>query len=188
MLNIDLFNHAAIHILRLCGSDENVNVADIKEIEKKFDIQYIAPLDMKQTSFSDNVFDACITTNTLEHIPKQDIINIMNELKRVVRNKGIISFVIDYSDHYAHTDRNIGRLNFLRYSSQQFQRWNHRVHYQNRLRHYDYAGIFRNAGLQVLKEDALQFAEPPADISNEFRLDDPTLSATKGVFVLSVDK
>ena len=59
-----------------------------------------------------------------------------------LKKNGMISAIIDYSDHYAHTDPAIGLLNFLNYSSDDWKKYNHESHYQNRLRHYEYIDIF----------------------------------------------
>jgi SAM-dependent methyltransferase len=144
----------------------------------------MAPLDLRASSFTDGAFDACISTNTLEHIPGSDIVKIFTELRRVVRHDGLLSAVIDYSDHYAHTDARIGPLNYLQYSSAEFAKYNHSVHYQNRLRHYDYLRIFKELGYAIVEDQALDCATPPRRIAAEFDSSHPTLCATRGIFLL----
>ena len=51
----------------------------------------------------------------LEHIPKDSIKKIFIELRRILKKDGVVCATIDYTDHYAHTDKNIGLLNFLSY-------------------------------------------------------------------------
>jgi hypothetical protein len=124
----------------------------------------------------------------LEHIPRDSIIGIFTELKRIVRPGGLISAVIDYSDHYAHTDGSISLLNFLRLSGREFDKYNHRVHFQNRLRHYDYEEIFAGLGFEILRNEPLNSVELPSIVSEDFRSDSPTISCTKGIFLLKVVK
>lgn len=183
-IDIKLVNNAAMQISEFAPKLSDPSVANLEELYNKYNIKYIAPLDMRNTKFEDNEFDGCVSTNTLEHIPKEDIIEIFKELKRIIRSGGIISALIDYSDHYAHTDSNIDLLNYLKFSSAEFKKYNHRNHYQNRLRHYHYADIFKNLGYEIVEQECTNFGEPPNKISSEFNQNDPTVFATRGVFVL----
>ena len=149
-----------------------------------YDIVYRAPCDAGATGFQAASFDACISTDTLEHIPPADITRICGELRRLLRPGGLVSAVIDYSDHYAHTDPRIGRLNFLQFSDAAFARHNHSVHYQNRLRHADYLALFRRAGFEVLKAEPSGHVAPPSRIDPRFDATDPDMTATVGVFLL----
>ncbi len=188
MLDLDQVNEAALQFSQLCSNIEFKRMADIADIERNYGVRYLAPLDVRSAPFQDNSFDACISTYTLEHIPEEDIITIFKELRRVISPQGLISAVIDYSDHYSHTDREIGDLNYLQYSAEEFRRFNHKVHYQNRLRHYSYCNIFDALKFKVLRSDAYDFAQPPAKLSPEFERENPTLCATRGIFLLQVEK
>ena len=61
------------------------------------------------------VFDSCISSTTLEHLSLKQLSDTFLRLKKIIKKDGIISSLIDYSDHYSHTDRNIGALNFLKF-------------------------------------------------------------------------
>ncbi len=185
MIDISQFDDAARQISTFSDVPYH-RVNTLSDIEAKYAIRYIAPFDVTQTDYSDGTFDACISTNTLEHIPEESIVSIFRELKRIIRPGGLISAVIDYSDHYAHTDRNISYLNFLTFSAAEFARHNHSVHYQNRLRHSDYERIFTNLGFEVLRNETLNPVELPEHVSSEFDTKNPTITATKGIFLLAV--
>ena len=187
MLDISQFNDAAKQIAQITDQP-SVNVSSTDDIKHCYQIDYLAPVDLTKSDFDDNSFDACISTNTLEHIPRKSIIGIFEELKRIIRNDGIISAVIDYSDHYSHTDKSISKLNFLSYTSDKFKKHNHRTHYQNRLRHYDYVEIFESLGLEILKKEALNKVPPPSKISKEFDTRKDNVFATQGIFLLRVRK
>lgn len=151
----------------------------------KYGIWYRAPYDASSTDIGDSTLDACISTNTLEHIPPQSIENIFNELYRVLKPTGIVSAKIDYSDHYAHTDKNISLFNYLKYSNKEWKKYNHNCHYQNRLRHYEYIKIFKVAGFDVIDEELI-FDEKniPADITELYKEKDMTWQATSAHIVL----
>ena len=128
-----------------------------KPIAKRSDlnaygIDYMAPFDASNTGFRDKFFDVCVSTNTLEHIPKETLIKIFFELNRTLKDSGIVSLVIDYSDHYSHTDNSIGPLNYLNYTESEWAKLNHDCHFQNRLRHYDYIEILKHCGFQIIEE------------------------------------
>jgi SAM-dependent methyltransferase len=184
MLNIDLVNEAASQITNRYSFKAHETITCIADIERYYRVRYFAPFDATKTNFKDNAFDSCISTNTLEHIPVHTIVSIFRELRRIIRPGGLISAIIDYSDHYAHTDSNIGPLNFLQYSAEKFKKHNCNIHYQNRLRHYDYARIFEAMGYQCLRSEDSNIAPPPTWISPEFDQSEPSLCALSGVFLL----
>lgn len=117
-------------------------------------IDYWAPCDMRATAFPAGSIAAVMSTNTLEHVPLDDITKIMREILRVLRPGGLCSLVIDYSDHYSHTDCKIHEYNFLRYSGSAWRLMSPPNHYQNRLRHSDYVRIFQDAGFEVRIKEA----------------------------------
>lgn len=166
MADLDLIC-AAVADLRALGLNLPNPPSDRLDL-RRFGIQYIAPLDMRATPFADSSFDCCISTNTLEHIPAQSIREIFAELRRVIRPGGLVGAQIDYSDHYAHTDPNIGLANYLRFSDARWRRHNHSNHYQNRLRHVHYGRIAAEAGFQCLFDEASKPCNPwPSDARPE---------------------
>ena len=50
---------------------------------------------------------------------------------------------------------NISLLNYLRFTNHQWKKYNHKFHYQNRLRHYEYINIFKNTGFTVVEENLI---------------------------------
>jgi hypothetical protein len=166
MIDIDLVNHS-IDFIKNNGIDHAEKIDSIDDLKEKYGIEYIAPADMRHTNFPDGHFDACISTNTLEHIPRDDISAIWKECRRVLSNEGIVSAKIDYSDHYAHTDPAIGRLNFLQFSDAQWRRFNHRCHYQNRLRHNHHIELLEENGFAIEHERSENPQEPEDGILAE---------------------
>lgn len=120
---------------------------------KQLGISYRAPFDMRKCDLQANSVAAVISTNTLEHIPEADIQKILKECYRLLRTEGVCSFKIDYSDHYAHTDRHISKFNFLKYSDFVWHLLSPPDHFQNRLRHCDYAKMFIDSGFRILEEE-----------------------------------
>jgi hypothetical protein len=63
--------------------------------------------------------------------------------------------LIDNSDHWEHTDKSLSRVDFLRYDREILWRVANlsQQHYQNRLRHSDYARLFQDHGFEILMAD-----------------------------------
>lgn len=183
MIDLRLADSAARQISTLRDGRPYQPIARLYDLQC-YGIEYHAPCDAGNTGYALGSFDACISTNTLEHIPALDIERILAELRRILRRAGLISAVIDYSDHYAHTDASIGRLNFLQFSDKEFEKHNHGVHYQNRLRHDDYLALFRGAGFGVLRAQPMHHLPPPPTVAPRFDTANPNTFATVGIFLL----
>ena len=188
MIDLDLVEIVRQKLIEIVRLKSKVRIKNIKDLEY-YGIYYKAPYDSTKTNLPDKSIDACISTNTLEHISKSDIIAILSELQRILKDEGIISAIIDYSDHYAHTDNNISLLNFLKFTPEKWRRYNHNIHYQNRLRHYEFIDIFKNAGFNVIKEELI-YAEKniPSDILNSYKNFNPNWKATSAHIILKKAK
>ena len=93
--------------------------------------------------------DLFVSNNTLEHIPKDVLVGIFREFRRVGRRDSVMAHHIDLSDHYAGFDPSITVYNFLRFSERRWRLFNNRLHYQNRLRISDYRCIHVEAGWEL---------------------------------------
>ena len=184
MLDLELVEMARNSLSTMIALKTNTKIVEEEDLEK-YGIRYKAPADASKSELPDRIVDACISTNTLEHIPKEKILKIFHELHRILKDSGIVSAKIDYSDHYAHTDKNISLLNYLKYSEREWQKYNHSSHHQNRLRHYDYIAIFQSTGFELV-EETLTFAEHniPSQISTQFSGKDENWKATSAHVVL----
>jgi len=184
MIDLDLVNKAKELLLLQTALKSRKDINAVDDL-KSYGITYRSPYDAARTDLDDKCLDACISTNTLEHIPVESIKQIFLELSRILKDTGIVSAKIDYSDHYAHTDSSISLLNYLYYSDAEWQKYNHGCHYQNRLRHNDYKQIFGACGFSVVEEE-LHYGEGnvPLDLIEKFRGEDESWSATAAYFVL----
>jgi SAM-dependent methyltransferase len=121
-----------------------------------YGIDYIAPCDARETKIKENSVDFISSTNTLEHIPPRDIVLILKECHRLLKPNGILSFLIDYKDHYSYCDSGIGPYNFLQYSASEWKIYNPPFHYQNRLRHSDYCAIVAECWFDIEQEVSIE--------------------------------
>jgi predicted SAM-dependent methyltransferase len=144
-------------ILRIPGELLNETSSDwIRLLRSTYGIEYLAPCDARTTGLESSSVDAITSTNTLEHIPAKDIRLILRECRRLLRKDGLMSFIIDYQDHYSYADRRITAYNFLKYSESRWRWYNPAFHHQNRLRHSDYLNLFREEGFEVIEQSITQ--------------------------------
>ena len=129
------------------------------QLKQYYGIEYLAPCDARNTHLESSSINFITSTNTLEHIPRQDIQAILKECHRLLKPNGIMSFIIDYQDHYSFFDKNISVYNFLRYSDFTWKIFNPSLHYQNRLRHKDYLNLIKSAGFTILEEHLNKITE-----------------------------
>jgi len=127
-------------------------LAAVSELETRFGIYYRAPCDARATGLPAQSLDCVTSSNTLEHIPEAEIRAILRECHRCLRDDGVMSFLIDYQDHYSYFDQGISGYNFLQYSDRSWSYYNPSLHYQNRLRHKDYLALFEDTGWEILEE------------------------------------
>jgi hypothetical protein len=140
-------------------------------LRQEYRIRYCAPADARRTGLETGSVDFFCSTSTLEHIPPHDITAIMVECLRLASTRALLSFVIDYHDHYCTDDPNITRVNFYKYSDFTWRFLNPSNHYQNRLRHSDYERIFADCGLVSLESRAIvpEIAINDAHLAARFR-------------------
>lgn len=123
----------------------------LPELMEMCHIQYIAPGDAAATGLPDDSVDIHTSFTVYEHIPATVLEAITLEGNRIVRNDGLFIHGIDYSDHFAHSDSSISRINFLQYSQSEWDRLaGNRYMYMNRLRHDDYVELFERCGQKHL--------------------------------------
>jgi ubiquinone/menaquinone biosynthesis C-methylase UbiE len=143
----------------------------LEQLQDYYGIKYLAPFDARDTQLAVSSVDCITSTNTLEHIPLGDIKAILRECRRILKDDGLMSFRIDYQDHYSYFDGSISAYNFLQYSERQWKVFNPALHYQNRLRHRDYLALVTEAGFSVLEENVESPSAEDLRVLRDIRLD-----------------
>ena len=89
------------------------------------------------------------SNSVLEHVPPEVIDAMYAESMRVLSPRGVMFHSVNCGDHYAYVDRNVHQLNYLRYSDEEWQRWNNAFLYQNRLRAHWFVDGARRHGFDI---------------------------------------
>ena len=115
---------------------------------ERLGLTYLAPFDF--AGIPDHSVDVIVSRAVLEHVSPSGLQTLAAQCRRVLAAGGYVCHVVDNTDHYAHADRTIDYVNFLK-----FKDWQWRLLtlgplcYTNRLRHSDYRQLFECAGLRV---------------------------------------
>jgi len=152
-------------------------IDSLKKRPEKFlseaNIQYLAPSDAADTGLPGAGVDYHISNCVFEHIPRKNIERILKEAKRILKKDGITMLFIDLSDHFQHQDRGITRINFLRYSENEWDRIaDNEFAYCNRLRVNDYLLLFEGSGFDVCRKEVVVDNEARKSMENGFMVDE----------------
>ena len=143
--------------LLLDAARKGLGLAGILEL---FHVRYMAPMDASRLDLPEKSVDYLISYNVFEHIPPGVIDSILKEGSRVIRDDGLFVHRIDFSDHFAHQDKSINFVNYLRYDDSE---WGRIVHnhfmYMNRLRVDDMEELFERAGQRIVSSYPYQHPE-----------------------------
>jgi SAM-dependent methyltransferase len=121
-------------------------------LNKQFGIDYRAPCDASRNGLPSQSVDCITSTSTMEHIAPEQIRSILRECRRILRDDGVMSMLIDYDDHYSYFDSRISAYNHLQFSDRAWRVFNPPLHYQNRLRHRDFVEFFESEGFCVVQD------------------------------------
>jgi len=116
-----------------------------------FNVDYVAPGDARHTELPSASVDIHCSTNTFEHIPREDLLAILIEARRVLKPDGLAIHYVDPTDHFAHADQTQSPVRFLNLSERDIERYyRNRYAYQNLLFDDDYRELFDEAGLEIV--------------------------------------
>jgi SAM-dependent methyltransferase len=124
---------------------------EVTEDIEALGINYLAPVDAMGTGLPSASFDLVTSTDTLEHVPRPQLVPLLRECRRLLSPGGILTARIDYRDHYSYGDPALSPFHFLRYDNETWRRWNPPSHFQSRLRHRDHIEALAQAGFDVLE-------------------------------------
>lgn len=114
-------------------------------------IEYRCPADARTTGLPNRSLDAVLSSNVLEHIPRDIQQDIHRETSRILKPSGLAVHRFNPEDHFATVDKKITQGNFLQFSSRDWLWYGGSgLAFHNRLRGRDYREMFASAGLEIL--------------------------------------
>ena len=128
--------------------------AQPKRFLEKAGIEYLAPKDAAKTGLPAGSVHCHYSMTVLEHIPEAALCDILAEAGRILAPGGVALHFIDTSDHFQHQDRSIERINFLRYSDDEWRRLaGNQFGYCNRMRASDLLRLASSVGLIAVRTE-----------------------------------
>lgn len=149
-----------------------VKISDTSDLFNHFGIRWLAPIDARNTPFPSESFDFISNTDTLEHIPENDLTKILKECHRLLKPNGIMSCSAGLEDHYCYFDKTISHYNFLKFSDKTWTFFNPSIHFQNRLRYPDYIKLIKQSGFEIANRDVERPTDADVEILKHLRLAD----------------
>jgi SAM-dependent methyltransferase len=125
-------------------------VGNVQTLLKRAQVKYCAPADARETCLPPGSVDLIYSNSVMEHVPKDVILELMRESFRILRPGGLALHNVACNDHYAHMDRTISFVNYLRFTESQWSGWNNALQYQNRLRASEFLELAASGGLEVI--------------------------------------
>ena len=152
LAHIELVNFSAAYMANRLGVPAPIfkSWGDVD----RFGISYRAPALLQGAGLEPSSFDCFFSIDTLEHIPLQDLRQVLLAAKGLVSDEGIFVHLIDYGDHYARSDNGLSRFNFLTYSERDWLPFNSKLQYVNRVRHSQFLRLFEDIGMKRVRIEA----------------------------------
>ena len=126
----------------------------VPRILDRLGIQYVAPGDAARLPDKDGSFHLSFSMTVFEHVTPDALDELLAESHRLLDPDGFAAHLIDPSDHFAHQDPAIPRINFLRFSEREWRRWGgNEFSYCNRLRASQLERAFTDVGFHIERCD-----------------------------------
>lgn len=135
-----------------CMVDERASTSEILD---RFDMEYMAPVDITAGQWSGPQVDLVLSREVLEYLRPGAVGRLFSECGQILKANGAMCHIIDNSDHWEHVDRSLSRLNFLKYEDALWRCTGlNPLHYLNRLRHFEYVEKLEHHGYSVLVDES----------------------------------
>ncbi|QDU41079.1 hypothetical protein Mal4_54440 [Maioricimonas rarisocia] len=126
------------------------NTGDLAGLLDAMRVEYRYPGDARATGLPDSSIDLIVSSNVLEHIPRDVLAAIHHESVRILKPGGCAVHRFNPGDHFAVVDPEITTANFVQFSSRAWHWYGGSgLAYHNRLRAPEYERLFQSAGLEM---------------------------------------
>lgn len=152
-----------------------VRARTLPELLQTAAIRYLAPADgARLDSEPAESVDIVYSNSVFEHVRPEALGPLMCESWRLLKPGGITVHAVACNDHYAHFDKGISYVNYLRFPEAEWRRWNNPLNYQNRLRASDFLKAAEENGFEIVYQSrsvraGVREAISEMEIAPEFR-------------------
>jgi hypothetical protein len=108
--------------------------------------------DARRLELADASCDLAVSVDCLDEIAEPVLAGILAELRRVISPRGVVSLSLELADLYSYFDSRITAFNYMRFTDEEWARYDSPLTPQNRLRISDYRRLLRAAGFEVVHE------------------------------------
>ncbi len=129
----------------LAVDSKYTNWQSVSDILESCSAHYLTSGLSSLKSIPDNSVDFIFSQAVLEHIRRHEFLDVMKELRRIIKNTGYCSHMIDLKDHLG------GNLNHLRFSEKIWESdfMVKSGFYTNRIRYSEMLDLFQEANFQI---------------------------------------
>lgn len=132
--------------------DKIISVNCFKELYDILDLRYVIEESGSLNKFRTNSFDLIFSFQVLQHVLRENIEEVANNIFRTLKPEGFSIHQIGIGDNLSLYDKSECKKSYLRYSDTIWKRFfENEVQYHNRLQRSDFINIFAKEGL-ILKE------------------------------------
>jgi len=131
---------------------ECTNPISVSDILAPFNIEVLIQ-DAQHTTLEPGAVDFFLSNSVLQEIPKQILLGIFREFRRVASTTSTMSHYVNMVEPYADCDPTLTAYHFLQYSDLTWRFINNSLHYHNRLRISDYRLVHELSEFQIVRED-----------------------------------
>jgi SAM-dependent methyltransferase len=155
-------------------------------------IRYCAPADAAHLPLQAKSIDYHISFTVLEHIPGPVLQRLFSEGRRLLKPDGLFIHCIDFTDHFAHCDRDISSIHFLQFTEDEWERLaGNRYMFHNRLRLDEFENLMLQLNLRILALDsdidhqAVAILKSGFPLNQRFRNKDLNTNAAKEAWLVA---
>ncbi|MFP4015252.1 MAG: methyltransferase domain-containing protein [Chitinispirillaceae bacterium] len=146
-------------------------VESFQELYDLLGFTYVLEPDGRMDSVEKDYYDVVISAGVMEHIKISTLPLMLKSINEVLKPGGLSIHHINLMDHIRAYSKSASCKQYLTYSESHWRRFlQNEVQYINRLQRPEWLELFREAGLELVRERCSRQEIFPLEISEQFRV------------------
>src|SRR5439155_17999549 len=117
--------------------------------------EYVVESSGSLSRFSPGSFQLVVSGGVLEHVNRDSLPGLADEMRRILKPGGWAVHSIDTADHLEHYDRAVSPKLYLSFSEETWKRLcENEVQYINRMQRGEWLALFKANGFDLIEEEA----------------------------------